>query len=411
VGARPPSSFLSQSGVLVLTNGLSAVASTAYVSLTGRRLGPEDYGDVAAALSLAYLFALVLGPIETGISKFAATYHGDEERGRLASLVYGGLQRVRLPLVITLVASLPFMLLAQGWLHLPHVGVLAGVTVYTAFSLLASIPRGVQRGDHRFFDYGFNQVAESLLRLGIGAAALWLGLGAAGAIAGYAAGMGAAFALAMWQLRDLGGVPRLPIDRRSLYEFSVPLLLVYVYFLSVVNLDMLVAKRNLPDVESGLYGAASTLTRLMYLVATPIYQVLFSRVSTQRAQGRSSRRLVIAVIGVIAAGLVVGYAIPWFFGEEVLALVFGDRYRGGAPILRIMWLTTSLLVLQSIGVFVLLGVDRTRGAWALLIPCGLLVGLLWQFHGSATEVAWCSLAAVACGTLVVAAMLALPRRA
>ena len=111
-----------------------------------------------------------------------------------------------------------------------------------------------------------------------------------------------------------------------------------------------------------------------------------------------------------AAVLMVSYAVPWFFGGQILSLVFGPAYVGGAPALRLLWLTTSLLILQALCVFALLGSDRTRGAWLCTLPCLLMSGLLWRFHETPTEIASCSLASVAAGTLPVGTMLVLARK-
>jgi O-antigen/teichoic acid export membrane protein len=241
--------------------------------------------------------------------------------------------------------------------------------------------------------------------LGLGGGALFLGLGAAGAVGGYAIGMAAAFALSLWQLRDLRSTTKISIDIRKIYALSAPLFFVYFFAVFTVNVDMLAAKRFLTSQESGLYGSCSAITRIVYVVATPIYLVLFSRLSSLRAQQQHSRGLAAIVTAIVAAGLAVGALIPWLFGAQVLMLAFGSAFVTAAPILRIQWVTTSLLILEGMGIFVLLGEERTKGMWLLLIPCLMLAGLLGRFHVSAVEVACDSLVAALAGLLIVAALL------
>jgi O-antigen/teichoic acid export membrane protein len=401
--------FWSQSAVLIAANGLAAALAAAYASLSGRLLGPEGYAPVAASLALAGMFALILGPLETGINKLAADHHGRGERGRLASLTFGSLRRLALPLGVGLVLWLVVSPLVRRALRFEGSGELHALALYGAFSLLAVVPRGVQRGDHRFVAYGINLVFESATRLACGAAAMLLGLRAAGTVGGYAAGMAAALALALWQLRDLKSEAPAAAGAVRVYAFSPPLFIVYFYFFFVVSADVLVAKRVLSDVDAGLYGACSALTRLLYLAATPIYQILFSRVASARAQGAATGRLAASVTAVVAGGLALSNFLPWLWGGDLLTLVFGAKFAAAAPVLRIQWATTSLLVLQAVATFVLLGQERTRAAWTFVLPCALQALWLWKFHGDPVSISGSGLAAASAGMVVVGLLAAVRR--
>lgn len=406
--APEPGRFLSQSAVLTLCNGTSAVLALFYVAETGRILGPAEYGTVAAALSLGHFFSLVLGPLESGVCKAAAAYHGRGDRGHLAAMVYGGLRALMLPLGAGLVGWLVIAPWLGSWLQLRGGTVLGWLTAFFALWVLACVPRGVLRGDQRFFAYGINQVCESIARLACGLIALHWGLQAGGALAGYTVGIGFGLALALWQVRAFRHAPRIKLDVQGLFAFSGPLFMVYLYFMFLVNADMLAAKSALSEVEAGLYGGASTLARLLYVGLAPTFQVLFSHVAAARARHEVPARLLKRVLGSLAVGLLLSFGIPLFLGSEVLRIVFGPAYAEGAMVLGIMWLTSSLLVLQAAVAFVLLGLDRSEGFWLLLLPCVGLGILLVVFHGSMMQIALCSLAAVVNGWIVLALLILVP---
>jgi O-antigen/teichoic acid export membrane protein len=403
--------FVSQSAVLMFTTGVSAVLSAVYVALTGRWLGPEEYGAVTAVLSLANLFSLVLGPLDTGLAKFAATYDAEDAPGKLATLAFNSLRRLLQILGLGLLLWLPATFLVSGWLHLEGVSPLLWLTAFSSAAVLTTVPRGTLRGEHRFLAFGVNQVAESAVRLAVGTTVMAFGAFASAALAGYAAGGIGALAFGLWQIRSLRRPPRVVIDTRPLWAFSIPLLFISFYGIFVTNADMLVAKHALSESDAGLYGAATSVARLLFLAVAPVLTVLFSRIAALKARNQSSRRLVLSVCIPLAAGLLGSLALPWFWGEELLRLAFGGRFAGGAPVLRILWLTTCLFLLQNLGQYVLLGADRTRASWAFLLPCALMVVLFWQFHGSATEVALCSLAAVVAGLVLVVVLLLAPSQA
>jgi O-antigen/teichoic acid export membrane protein len=410
-GAAPRGSgFVEHSAVVIIGQGVSAVLSMVYASLLGRWLGPGDYGTVAAALSLVYLFPLLLGPLETGVTRFAAAAHGESNRLRLWAFVIGALRRLRRPLLIGALSWLLIAPLLRGWLRLEDAGAIAAIAAYGTFSAPLAVLRGTLRGDHRFLSFGLNQVVESGLRLLMGGALVLLGWGASGAVGGYALGVAGAGAFALLQLDDLrrapqdGPAPAAVGDAGTLWAFSLPVFFVYLYFQLATSIDMIAAKHWLPRAEAGLYGAAGTLSRVPLLVATPLYQVSFSHVTALTAGRRRRAPLVLAVVGATTLGLLCSLAIPWLLGAHLLGLLFGPGFVGAQPPLLVLWLATSVLALETLGAFVLLGMGRTEGAWAFILPCALLAAALSRFHSSGMDIALCVLAAAVSGLPVVATM-------
>ena len=387
-----------------MANVVAAVFAVAYVASLGRLMPPAEYSVVAAALSLGYLGSLVVNPLEAGVAKAAAGYHALGEREKLATLLLGGLRRIRLLTLGLIVAWIPIGAAAAGWLHMGNPAALWWLGAFWVMSIPAAIVRGVMRGDHRFGTYGMTLVVEGLVRLPLGLAAVVAGTRAAGALFGYAAALTASVAVGLWYLRDVRALEDSPVALRSMFEASRPLFLTFMFLMFVVNADVIAAKRFLSAHDAGLYGAAATVARLIYVAATPIYQVLFSRVAALHAQKRSSRSLTVAAAGLLTILLVASFAIPWFAGEIILSLVLGKAYVAAAPTLRILWLATSLLVVEALAAFALLGTDRSRGTWGFPVVCGFMVLLLSRYHASPEQIALCNLAAVAAGLPVLLVM-------
>jgi len=399
--------FLSQSVILTVCTALSAVFAAVYVKLTAHWLGLAGYGELTAVISLANICAFVFSPVETAVCKYAASFHGQDMRGALAYMTGRALRQLGGVAIVGAVLWLPLMPIVQSWLHLRHFMPLGWLGVFVAVSLPVWGMRGILRGQHRFLAYGINQVTESAVRLVAGFTMLVLASAVSGAVAGYAVGMASALALAFWQLHALRHTVPERASLTGAWSFSASLLFTYGYFLCLTNVDVLAAKHFLGPEEAGLYSAASVLARLIYLVATPVYQVLFSRVASLHAQGKSVHRLSLAVGIGLAASLFASLLLPWLGGDWLLWLFFSDKFIGGAPTLLILWLTTIVLVLESVVAFVLLGIEQAHGVWLLVIPCAAFVALLWHYHASSVEIAWCGLIASLAGAPILAVMLLL----
>ncbi len=398
---RPAQRFLAHFGAGVVGNGLAAVISFAYVALLGRLLEPAEYAVVATSLSIAYALSLLMNPLESGVSKLASELHGRGERGQLAQLAAAGLGRSVRPAAALFAAWLLVGLLSRNALGIDGASPVVWLGLLLGVSFPTSVMRGLLRGDQRFSAYAINQVLESIARLGVGLVAVVIGLGAGGALMGYTAGLAAGLLAGMWQLRDLRAARTGRAEQGPLASFSAPIVFTHLFLAFVVNADVVAAKYYLPDDEAGRYGAAATLVRMIYLAATPVYQVLFAHVSARAARGKSTVGLTLGATAAMVAGLAVAALVPLLAGEFVLTTIFGPAYAAGASALGILWAATSLLVVQAVWLFALVATDRARGAWLLLLPCVAMIVLLTRFHAGPTEIAACSLAAVGLGLLML----------
>jgi O-antigen/teichoic acid export membrane protein len=401
--------FVSQTAVGIAGNGVGAIVSLAYVSLLGHRLTPAEYGVVIAALSGVYVLALVLSPLESGVSKMASHFHGIGQPGGLNTLAFQGVRRLLVPCAVLLAVWWPASYLVRPWLHM-DIQALMWLGVLWVASIPTSVVRGVLRGDLRFRDAAFSQVVDAVVRFGVGLLAIFLGARANGALGGYVAGVAVSVVYALWQLRDVRAAAPIPVDPAELWQSSLPLASMFLFLAFVANADVLAAKHYLPADQAGVYGAAATLVRMLYLGTTPIYQVLFSHVAARHAQNQRSRRLTWVVALSLGALLLASLVIPVFFGAPLLGLIFGADYTGAAPALRILWLTTSLLVLEALAAHAMIGANRTRGAWAFLLPCAAMSVALWRFHADLVQIAYCGLFAASLGGLVTLLMAALTRQ-
>lgn len=395
------SDFLSQSATMVIAGGLAALISMAYASLCARWLSPAGYGDLGAALSLAYVLAIFLGPIETSVAKAAAELHGRGERGRMRHL----LERALLwTLQVASVGALlcgAVLFAARGWLKL-HVAAVPAFSIYLLLLFVMSVPRAVLRGDHRFVAYGINQIAEAAVRLIAGLVLIALHAGPTGALLGYGCGAAVAIVLGRAQLSDL---PRSTAQSHFQPQSQAGVVfLVYFYFLYVANVDVLSAKHFLDADQAGFYASASTLTRMLSVVSTPIYQVLFSRITAHHAAGTQQASLGPRAWLLLAIALLFTCSIPFVMGDWTLALLFGKIFVPATPAMQLLWLSTVSTGVQAAIAFMLIGLNRTRGLALLLVPCALQAILLTLSHATIRDVALDSLIATSLGMLILAAL-------
>jgi O-antigen/teichoic acid export membrane protein len=411
--ARSEPSVLSHSAATLSGTVVAALMSVTYVSLGARWLGPSAYGVVGAAISTANLFFLVLNPLEAGITLRVAQLTG---RGALDEL-HAYATRVTRGLALLGAAGLlcwsAFVLLYARAAATHASGAALWLGVFCCAAFVGCGPRAVLRGRELFVALALNVVFESALRLSAGLGLLWL-LGLPSAmLAGYALGMFGAIASAC--LRMSRGLPASTPPARPpgllaqaalpLRSLSAPLLGLNLYTVLASNADVLAASRYLEPHDAGLYAGAASLARMVPMAANPLLLVLFSRLATESAARKDTRRTLRLGTLWIVTPLGLSLLVPAFGGELVLNLVLGEAYSRANELLIYQWATACTLTAQVFFAESLLATSRIRAGWLFLLPSSVLVLALLSWHESALQIARTSLIACACaGSVACLAM-------
>lgn len=174
-------------------------------------------------------------------------------------------------------------------------------------------------------------------------------------------------------------------------ELTAPLLVLHAYAAFAVNVDVLVAKHFLSPRQAGLYAGATSLSRIMIVVATPLSLVLFSRLATLSAARRDTKRTFLLGALIIAGGLLLSLLIPGLFGDALLRFVLGDAYRDASPVLFCQWATACAVTLHIFLAESMLATSRVRAPLLLLLPALASLASFAFFHASPLQIAQVSL--------------------
>lgn len=398
-------SMAANSLITLIGTGVTAVLSIVFVSLGARWLGPAEYGEVGAVLSVANVLFLLLVPFEAGLTLHFAGLAGQARfsdlRGSARRSLLGTLA-VATSLLLLWLAGCALLSFTTGI----DTGAFAWLGVFFCAALACNIPRAVLRGREMFGALSTNFVLEGVVRVALGLGLIHLQGRASSMIAAY--GIAALLALVHAGFCMSSGLPNSPPaddDREEpwlpLQSYSTPLLLVHAYSALMLNLDVLAAKHFLAPIDAGLYAGASSITRIVSVAASPLVLVLFSRLASLHAAGASTRKTALIGASVIVGSSALSLLVPSFFGESVLRTFLGADFVPAHPILIYQWVTACVLVAQSLVADTLLATLRLRGAWLLLAPASTLPLALAVWHHSPLVIAQITLGACATvGTVV-----------
>jgi O-antigen/teichoic acid export membrane protein len=302
--------------------------------VAGRYLGEVEFGKFSFALMLGTIFETLMdfGFHQVIIREVA------RDRARARDLL-GHTLAIKLlwaggGLLALLVTA---TVLRREWDVRLACYVIGGSLVMRSYMLTI---RGVLQGLERFGWDSFIVLADRLILVSLGTAALVAGTGLRGLTISFVAARGLALAFAAWLTRaQLGGIG-MRFDRaiwRELHRSALPLgfFIVVLNLYSYIDSVMLGVMRG--DAETGIYAAAyKTYEGLSYFPAI-IASVLTPRLSHLFVADRAAHRR-LALRGVAASvALALAVAAPAYaLAAPLISLIFGPAFLPAAAPFRVL---------------------------------------------------------------------------
>ena len=351
--------LLRRTGVSLLTQIATAVATAILTLFLIRRLDPADYGIFSLALAIT---GLLLLPADFSISGSAARFIAEarSDPRAVATIIADAL---RLKLVIATILGL---VLVAGAGLAARIFDTPGLTTPLRLAAIAMVGQSLML----LFSSAFIAVgrvgsnlrliaAESAVELSASVALVLAGFGAAGAVtgrgAGYAAGalLGAAMAA-----RAFGRTAVLPTLRprsasRRLVRYAGALFVVDGAFALFNQIDILVIGRVLGSTAVGLFAAPLRLCTVLHYPGLAVSNAVSPRLARSPDHAPDARAFGVALRGLIV--LQVAIAAPiLIWARPIVNLLLGANYAGSVPVLRAL---TPFIILQGIGPLISVSVN------------------------------------------------------
>jgi O-antigen/teichoic acid export membrane protein len=346
-----------------------------------RLLGADGYGSLAALVNLTVILFVPGSALQVAATR-AATLARLGTSGELAAAERALTRRLLIGVAAVTVAAVLAREPLAALLNVDQAWAAAAVPVSAALWTLLGVQRGLLQAARAYRLVGISVVAESAGRLLAGVLLVSAGLDVTGAYLGTAISLAAAAAVLGAVLRRQLGAPDPARPVRSL----VPLLrgarlpiaaLTLVALLQ--NLDVIVARHQLPEDPAGVYAAATVAAKAVVWIAIGIGLWLLPEAVHRAAAGTDPRpvlRRAFALIAAVAVPALLAYAVV---PRLVLRIAFGPEYASGEGILLTLGLAYAILALTYLSVQFLLGLHR-RGVLGILgiaavAEAALLAGL------------------------------------
>ncbi|MFG1428736.1 MATE family efflux transporter [Roseixanthobacter glucoisosaccharinicivorans] len=259
----------------------------------------------------------------------------------------------RATLVVGGVSSVIFLLVAAGSAPLAalfHVSFPAIIGAGACVTLLFVQPigAGLLQARGNYVSFAVAQGAVSTFRVVFGIIFVWFaGWGVSGAVWSCALPVILSLAFVVWKLRDLIGIPTVPLPSDTsarLVRVTYPQAVTATCIALLSYADIVIVGMQANPSWTGLYSAAAILSRVVLLLPSALAGIIFSEAAQSRARGELGRGNFNMTFGLTAAISVGSGLLLLFSAEFILTRFFGKDF---ALAVGISHLTTGAMVMLA----------------------------------------------------------------
>lgn len=320
-------------GGLILSAGVSAVLTIGYIIYAGRALGPAEYADFSAGLSVIYLFSLAMSPVTPTIARLVTRYAARGDIAAVASLRGESLKRMMTYGVVAglLLIAAAFPLSAA--LNFRTVWPLVLALLAALLFALLSVDRGVLHGLMRFRTHNVNTLLEAGVRAAGAIVLLQWARNATAALLSYAVALLLAeIVIAARFASEWRHVPRINVDWSEMKRLTVPMTILMLSIAVFQNGDVLAVKRWFAAGEAGVYGAASAVARAFGVIFVPLYVLAGPLLTSSYEAGRPIRGQTLQLCAVFVGLSAIPLALFVIWPDRIMTALYGVPYAGAGPL-------------------------------------------------------------------------------
>lgn len=369
--------------IMLVGSGFVSLVNLGYNIAVARMLGPSDFGQAAAAVTLLMLFSAITLAFQLVCAKFIAR---NETPGGKAA-VYAALRR-RSWAVGLAVGTLLILCSAPvaHYLRLPSASLVVLLALGIAFYIPLGVKRGGLQGICSFRRLTANFVLEAVVRFVGTIILIHAGLGVIGAVGSISASVIIAYFLPLTpdELSDTPGTG-VPASFRE----GIQAIVFFVGQVIINNVDILLVKHFFAADAAGLYAAVALVGRVVYFFSWSVISAMFPISAQAKAQEENSSVLAIPLLLVLGISVIFAFGLG-AFPDPILRAIFGSNFQTAAHGLdSLLMFYAASTGAYSLAV-VLMAYEMSRklanSGWIQLAFSGAIVFGISVFHSNLKQV-------------------------
>lgn len=378
--------FLRTGFWLTVANLMGGVLGYVYQILIGRMLTPSNFALFSAVMALFAIFSTPLSAAFMVVSRRVTNLLVTGDPRRIQKYYWLILRNLLLLSVPVMILGIFYSDLLAAYLKTEDI---YPVWAFLGLLLLTSIlvvNNAFFQGSQNFLWLTFTMLGGIALKIVFSVGFIYLGFQLIGALLG--------ILVAGFLTNTIGaiGVNKImpgPIQVHSNNVEAnqslgnvVPVLVANIGFVAMTQLDMLIVNWFFSSEQAGSYAAASIFGKAVLYLPGGLVLALFPLVAKKHIENAASFYLIRNAV--ITTAVMCGSValIYWLLGDQIISLVYGDKYIDAGSYLR--WYGFAILPMAFVMVaeHYLIAKGRTLFCWLFMaiLPFQFIAVWLWHDH-------------------------------
>jgi len=324
--------MLKNTVVIFIGSILAGAFSYLFNMLMGRLLGPVQYGELAAVLSLVNIFTVVGGVVMTTTMYHVGELYGLGNTAGIKKLLQIFSKYIFALSILFFFFAAAFAVPIANFFSLTHL-----VPVIIAFSgflfgFVSLINKGILQGTQRFFAFSVVNLLEMILRVMLGVLLVKVGFSVSGAILATVLATVLTYGISFWPIGSF--LKKVKTNEKADFHFkkgdilnySWPVLASTLLLSAMLNLDIIMIKHYFPGSDAGLYAATSTVAKIILYITAPIISVMFPMILEKKAKGEKHYKMLIFALALTVIGALLVLGVFAIVPGSVMKVLYGSDY-------------------------------------------------------------------------------------
>ena len=357
-----------------------------YNLILGRVLGPEAFADAAILITFLLILSFVGMTFQIVTTKYTVVYN---ERKKIAFTKL----MTKAALLSGIAVGALIMIFSsqlQSLFHTQSASMFFIFGIGIPLYFLMSVKRGVFQGKNELYNLSKTYTAEMVSRLLLTVTVVLFVPNLPTTLI-VAAGITLSFVFGLQPFqKTIFKTPTLEkremLSTKNIAAFFALTAFYELTQIIINNSDVILVKHYFNNTNAGLYASLALIGRVVYFVAWMFVMLLLPKVILLKKEGKNTQPILLKYVAYIAILSTTIVLVTYFFPEEVILVMFGDKYLSIAFLLWKYALATSVFAIANIFAYYFLSINKYLPVVVSAVLGLTQIILIILFHNSLEQV-------------------------
>lgn len=352
---------------------MNNILSYIFHLVVGRMVSVTVYGETESLISLMTIISVPAATLIMVMTKYAAECKAQDDKKRSYQLLLYFNKKIMqygTPVFLVTILLTPYI---SRFLNIENNIPLIIVWTSMLLSLFSSGASGMLNGWQKFKEAGFAAIGGGVFKLVSALIFISIGVKLNGLMFSFFLSAVATYVIALICLKfifEAGKGDTRQIDKLNFGSVKNTVATFFMGNLAISalgNMDMVLAKHNLSDIEAGQYGALTIVSKIIFFATGVIASVLFSMSAEHNHKKGNTKKLFIQAFLLMLIVSTISVAVYFIAPKLILSLLFGAKYNDVSKYLGWFAIMVVLFSIVNLTLQYLLSLHRVKVVYGMLV--------------------------------------------